>query len=75
MTTGYSNQNVEKDIIGGGASTYVVGISRHRVQIGCGVHSSSYPTGIEVLTPRVKRPGREADHSPSSSGEVKNAWS
>jgi hypothetical protein len=23
----------------------------------------------------VKRPGREADHSPPSSAEVKNAWS
>jgi hypothetical protein len=27
----------------------------------------------EVLTPRVKLPGREADHSPQSSAEVKNA--
>jgi hypothetical protein len=24
---------------------------------------------------QVKRPGREADHSPPSSAEVKNAWS
>jgi hypothetical protein len=24
---------------------------------------------------RVKRPGREADHSPTSSAEVKNVWS
>jgi hypothetical protein len=24
--------------------------------------------------PGVKRPGREADHSPQSSAEVKNAW-
>jgi hypothetical protein len=28
-----------------------------------------------VLSPGVKRPGREADHSPPSSAEVKNAWS
>jgi hypothetical protein len=28
-----------------------------------------------VLSLRVKRPGREADHSPPSSAEVKNAWS
>jgi len=28
-----------------------------------------------VLSPRVKRSGREADHSPPSSAEVKNAWS
>jgi hypothetical protein len=25
--------------------------------------------------PGVKRPGRETDHSPPSSAEVKNAWS
>jgi hypothetical protein len=28
-----------------------------------------------ALSLRVKRPGREADHSPPSSAEVKNAWS
>jgi hypothetical protein len=28
-----------------------------------------------VLSLGVKRPGREADHSPSYSVEVKNAWS
>jgi len=28
-----------------------------------------------VLSPAVKRSGREADHSPPSSAEVKNAWS
>jgi len=26
-------------------------------------------------TPGVKQPGREADHSPPSSAEVKNVWS
>jgi hypothetical protein len=29
----------------------------------------------EALSPGVKRPGREADHSPPSSAEFKNAWS
>jgi hypothetical protein len=28
-----------------------------------------------VLSLGVKRPGREADHSPQYSAEVKNAWS
>jgi len=28
-----------------------------------------------VLTPGVKRPGREAGRSPLASAEVKNAWS
>jgi len=28
-----------------------------------------------ALSPGVKWPGREADHSPQSSAEAKNAWS
>jgi len=28
-----------------------------------------------AITPRVKQPGREADHSSLSSAEVKNVWS
>jgi hypothetical protein len=28
-----------------------------------------------ALSLGIKRPGREADHSPPSSAEVKNAWS
>jgi hypothetical protein len=28
-----------------------------------------------VVSPGVKRPGHEAEHSPSSSAEVKYAWS
>jgi hypothetical protein len=30
---------------------------------------------LGALSPGVKRPGREADHSPHSSAEVQNAWS
>jgi len=30
--------------------------------------------GTRDLYPGVKEPGREADHSPPSSTEVKNAW-
>jgi len=29
----------------------------------------------EALSPGIKQPGREADHSRSSSAEIKNAWS
>jgi hypothetical protein len=39
----------------------------HRVQNGSGAHPASYSVG----TMGVKRPGREADHSPPSSAEVK----
>jgi hypothetical protein len=46
----------------------------HVVQTGSGVHPTSYPTGTEALFPGVKRPGREADHSPPASAEVKKMW-
>jgi hypothetical protein len=40
-----------------------------RVQTGSGAHPASYSMGTE----RGKvRPGRDADHSPPSSAEVKN---
>jgi hypothetical protein len=38
-------------------------------------HSASYPVGTRGFFPSGKAAGREADHSPSSSAEVKNAWS
>jgi hypothetical protein len=47
----------------------------HRVQNGSGTHPASYPMGTRGSFPGVKRPGREADHSPPCSAEVKNAWS
>jgi hypothetical protein len=43
----------------------------HRVQNGSGVHPASYPMGTRGSFPGVKRPGRESDHSPPSSAEVK----
>jgi hypothetical protein len=43
----------------------------HRVQSGSGAHPASYPMGTRALSLGVQRPGREADHSPSSSAEVK----
>jgi hypothetical protein len=33
-----------------------------------------YPLGTGALSPGVKRPGREADHSPPTSVEIKNTW-
>jgi hypothetical protein len=38
-------------------------------------HPASYPVGTGCSFPGMKRPGREDDHSPLSSVEVKNAWS
>jgi hypothetical protein len=43
----------------------------HRVQNGSGAHPASYPMGTRGSFPGVKRPRREADHSPPSSAEVK----
>jgi hypothetical protein len=43
------------------------------VQTGSGAHPASYPMGTGGPFPGGKaRPGRDADHSPTSSAEVKN---
>jgi hypothetical protein len=46
----------------------------HVVQTGSGVKPTSYPMGTGALSQGVKRPGREADHSPPASSEVKKMW-
>jgi hypothetical protein len=45
------------------------------VNTGSTAKVASYTVGTGSLSSWVKRPGREADHSPPSSVEVKNAWS
>jgi hypothetical protein len=45
----------------------------HRVQTCSGAHPA-YLMGTGALSLGAKRPGREADHSPPSSAEIKNAW-
>jgi hypothetical protein len=48
----------------------------HCVKNGSGAHRVCYQVGTMASFPGgVKRPGREADHSPPSDAEVKNAWS
>jgi hypothetical protein len=39
-----------------------------------GVLPTSYPMGSGALSPGVKRPGREADHSPPANAEDKKTW-
>jgi hypothetical protein len=46
----------------------------HIVQIGSGVHPTSYKMGTGGYFPGVKRQGSEADHSPPTSAEVKKMW-
>jgi hypothetical protein len=54
--------------IAGGAGNFSL---HHRVQNGSGAHPASYPMCTRGSFLGVKRPGREADHSPPSSAEVK----
>jgi hypothetical protein len=49
-------------------------IFTHVVQTGSEVHPTSYTMGTGSCFPEVKRPGREADHSPPTSAEVKKMW-
>jgi hypothetical protein len=44
----------------------------HSVQTGSWAHPGTYQMGTEDSFPWVKRPRREADHSPPSSAEVKS---
>jgi hypothetical protein len=46
----------------------------HVVQTTSGAHPVSYPIGKGGSSPGVKQPGREADHSPPTSAEVKKTW-
>jgi hypothetical protein len=46
----------------------------HIVQTGSGAHPAYYRMGTKALSPGVKRPGREADHSSPTSTEVKKTW-
>jgi hypothetical protein len=44
------------------------------VQAGSEAHPAYYTMGTEGAIPGVKRPEREADHSPPTSAEVKKKW-
>lgn len=39
------------------------------------VHQTSYPVGTGVPSSAVRQPRRDANHSPSSPIDIKNAWS
>jgi hypothetical protein len=46
----------------------------HVVQTGSGAHQTSYRMSTGGSSSGVKRPGREDDHSPPTSAEVKETW-
>jgi hypothetical protein len=50
-------------------------VSLHRVQSGSGAHPPPIQRVVGAPSLGLKRPGREADHSPASSAKVKNALS
>jgi hypothetical protein len=45
----------------------------HSAQTGSGAHPA-YQMGTGALSLEVKQQGREGDHSPPTSAEVKNKW-
>jgi hypothetical protein len=47
-------------------------LSLQMLQIGSGVHPATYSMGTGVLSLEVRRQGRDVDHLPPSSVEVKN---
>jgi hypothetical protein len=53
---------------------FSVGHLLETVQTGSGVHPTSYKIGTGGSFPGVKRQGREANHSPPTSAEVKKMW-
>jgi hypothetical protein len=44
------------------------------VHTGFVAHQASYPIGTGGYFPEVKRLGREVDHSPPTSADVKKMW-
>jgi hypothetical protein len=49
-------------------------LSPGRVETRSGTQTTSYSVGTKALSPEVKRPGGEADHSTPTSAEVKKMW-
>jgi hypothetical protein len=47
---------------------------RHQVQIGSGAHPAFYLLGTGATLQGVKRPGREADHSPPYGAGDEKSW-
>jgi hypothetical protein len=66
ITTGY---RLDVRVAVGSRMTFL-----HIVQTCTEVHITSYPMGTEGSFSGVKRQGREADHSPPTSAEVKKTW-
>jgi hypothetical protein len=46
----------------------------HVVQIGSGIHPTSYPIDTYRSFPGGRAPESESDHSPPASAEVKEMW-
>jgi hypothetical protein len=44
----------------------------YKAQTNSEAHSASYPMGTGAFSSGIKRPGREVDHSPPFSAEVKS---
>jgi hypothetical protein len=67
---GLDNQGSGVQFLAGAGNSYVL----HCVHTISGAHQASCPMGTRGSFLGVKQPDCEADHMPSSSAEVKNAW-
>lgn len=56
-------------------NTGMLWFPRQGIQIGCGAHTASCPTGSGISSPKAKRPRYEADNSPTSSADFESACS
>jgi hypothetical protein len=65
--TGY--RRGDRGLIPGGTGDFYL---LHSLQTCSGAHPASSSVGTVILSPGVKRPGREPHHSPPSIAEVKN---
>jgi hypothetical protein len=71
IATGYALDDLEAGVrVPVGSKSSLLNV----VQTGSGVHRTSYTVGTGGSFPGVKRPVREADHSPPTSAEVKKMW-
>jgi hypothetical protein len=52
----------------------LVGSRTFSFQTASGIRPASFPMGTKDSFPGLKRPEREADHSPPTSAEVKKTW-
>jgi hypothetical protein len=70
----YNESDLSLRTNAGAANPVLIRIINYYYYYCSGVHPTSYTMGTGSSFQRVKRPGREAEHSPPTSAEVKKMW-